>query len=143
MKKEHSLPVFFIGLAWALIGLGYQAIVIRYVPQGAALVAEALGLFLAGSLTGALFLRAVATMKGPMGRGLVIFGYLLFSPVGMMAGLVAPGSLEPVNGGSWLAFFLGAPVVISVTASVAVLIGLGFTGGLAVAVQRIDLGRMA
>jgi hypothetical protein len=143
MKSKNTLTVSLIGGSWILLGLGYQAIVIRYVPAGAALMAEALGLFLAGALTGELYLRAVESIGSPIGRGLVTAGYLMFAPLGMMAGLGAPGSLEPVGSGSWVPFLIGAPVLIMLAATVAVVLGLGFTGGLALAARRVSVGHEA
>lgn len=139
MNSKNTLTVSLIGVSWALIGLGYQSVVIRYVPEGGPLLAEGLGLFLAGAVTGSLFLRALDALDHPLGRMLLTMGYLMFSPLGIMAGLVAPGSLEPISGGSWVPFFLGAPVLIVISATLAVLVGMGFTGGLAMAVQKLNV----
>jgi branched-subunit amino acid transport protein len=138
MKTENALPITLIGFAWPLFGMGYQAIVIRYLPSGAALVAESVGLFLAGALTGALLLTALDAMERKLGRALVVIGYLLFAPVGMMAALIAPAPFEPMGGDSWLTFSLVTPVLIILIASLAVTIGMGFTGGLALAVGRLN-----
>jgi hypothetical protein len=120
--RKNTTPIALIGLAWPLFGLGYQALVI----------------FLAGSVTGALLLVVVEEMKTKMGRMLVTLGYLMFAPVGMMAGLIAPSPFEPIGSESWLTFSLVAPVLIILIASLAVAIGLGFTGGLAIAAQRLN-----
>jgi branched-subunit amino acid transport protein len=138
MNDKNVLPIALIGLAWPLFGLGYQSLVIRYMPTGAALVAEALGLFLAGAVTGALLLSAVDSMDRKMGRALITVGYLMFAPLGMMAALIAPTPFEPIDGGSWLTFSLVTPVLITLIASLAVAIGMGFTGGLALAMGKIS-----
>lgn len=138
MKTKNGLPIMLIGLAWPLFGLGYQSIVIRYLPTGAALAAETVGLFLAGAVTGALLLTALDAMDRKVGRILIGIGYLLFAPLGMMAALIAPVPFEPMGDGSWLTFSLVAPVLIILIANLAVAIGMGFTGGLALAVGRLD-----
>lgn len=139
--KKNTTTIALIGLSWPLLGLGYQALVIHYLPAGAALVAEIVGLFLAGSATGTLLLTVIDEMKTKMGRVLVTLGYLMFAPVGMMAGLIAPSPFEPIGTESWLTFSLVAPVLIILIASLAVAIGLGFTGGLAIAAQRLNSRR--
>ena len=138
MNSKDLLTVFLIGTSWVLIGLGYQALVIQYIPEGASLVVEVLGLFLAGVVTAGIFLRALEALDNPLGRILITIGYLLFSPHGMMVGLIVSGSMEPVGGGISLPFFVGAPLLMTLTATVAVVVGLGFTGGLAVAAQRVS-----
>lgn len=137
MKKRNLLPISLIGLAWTMFGMGYQAIVIHYLPVGLAFLAESIGLLLAGAVTGALLITALDSMDSAVGRILVVMGYIMFAPVGMMAGLVAPGQFEPMGGESWLVFSLVTPVLITLIASISVGIGLGFTGGLALAAQRL------
>lgn len=139
--RKNSTPIALIGLCWPLFGLGYQALVINYLPHGVALLAETVGLFLAGAATGALLLAAVDEMETRTGRVLLTLGYLMFAPLGMMAGLIAPSPFEPIGSESWLTFSLVAPVLIILVASLAVAIGLGFTGGLAIAAQRLNARR--
>jgi len=138
MKIKNGLPITLIGLAWPLFGLGYQSIVIRYLPSGVPLVAESLGLFLAGAATGALLLTVLDAMERKIDRVLVAIGYLMFAPLGMMAALIAPTPFEPSGSGSWLAFLFVAPVLIVLIANLAVAIGMGFTGGLALAAGRLS-----
>jgi hypothetical protein len=140
-KPKNLLPISLIGLAWPLFGLGYQAIVIRYLPDGWGLLAEVLGLFLAGAISGALLLTALDNMAHSTGRVLVLLGYFLFAPLGMMAGLIAPAPFEPIGSESWLTFFIVAPILITLVASLSVSVGLGFTGGLAIAARRLNRGR--
>jgi hypothetical protein len=141
LKTKNLMPIALIGLAWPLFGLGYQAIVIHYLPHGWGLLAEILGLFLAGAITGALLLTALDSMSHSTGRILVMIGYFLFAPLGMMAGLIAPASFEPIGSESWLTFVLVAPVLITLVASLSVSVGLGFTGGLAIAARRLNRER--
>ena len=138
MNSKDTLTVSLIGTSWVLIGLGYQALVIQYIPEGASLVVEGLGLFLAGVVTAALFLRSLEALDNSLSRILITIGYLLFSPLGMMVGLIVSGSMEPMAGGSSLPFVFGAPLLMMLTATLAVVVGLGFTGGLAVAARRVN-----
>ena len=139
--KENYLPIGLIGLAWPLFGLGYQAIVINFLPTGLMLVTGIVGMFLAGAISGALLLAALESMEDSTGRILVMMGYLMFSPLGIMAGLVAPAPLEPVGGNSWFVFLLFAPILMTLIGSMISALGMGFTGGLAMAVSRLGLGR--
>jgi hypothetical protein len=137
MKKSRTVALTLVGISWAFIGMGYMSIQFHYLPEGAALVTETLGLFIAGFLSGAILLSVVENMQNRLGRWLVVFGYLLFAPLGIMAGLLAPGAYEPVEVGSSITFAVLAPVLITITAVMAVGLGIGFTGGVAVAAHRI------
>lgn len=137
MNKKNMPALGLIGLSWTFIGMGYMSIQFHFLPEGPALVTEALGLFLAGYLSAALLLAVVENMENRFGRWLVIFGYLLFAPLGIMVGLLAPGAYEPVHMSTSITFAVLAPVLITITAVMAVGIGLGFTGGLAMAAHRI------
>jgi hypothetical protein len=137
MNKKNMPALILIGLSWTFIGMGYMSIQFHFLPEGPALVTEALGLFLAGYLSAALLLTLVENMENQFGRWLVIFGYLLFAPLGIMVGLLAPGAYEPVQMNTSITFAVLAPVLIMITAVMAVGIGLGFTGGLAMAAHRI------
>jgi hypothetical protein len=137
MYKRNMPALGLIGLSWTFIGMGYMSIQFHFLPEGPALVTEALGLFLAGYLSGALLLAVVETMESKFGRWLVIFSYLLFAPLGIMVGLLAPGAYEPVQMGTSITFAVLAPVLITMSAVMAVGLGLGFTGGLAMAAHRI------
>ena len=137
MNKTNAPALSLIGLSWAFIGLGYMSIQFHFLPDGAALVTEALGLFLAGYLSGALLLSVAENMESKFGRWLVVFGYLMFAPLGIMVGLLAPGAYEPVQMGTSITFAVLAPVLITISAVMAVGLGVGFTGGLAVAAHRI------
>lgn len=139
--RKDALPIALIGLAWPLFGLGYQAIVINYLPSGMMLVVEVVGLFLAGAISGALLLAALDSMKESTGRIMVMLGYLMFAPLGMMAGMIAPAPFEPIGGGSWLTFLLVVPVLMTLVGSMIPALGMGFTGGLALAASRLNLGK--
>ncbi len=137
MNKPNLSALALIGLAWSCLGMGYMSLQFHFLPEGAALVTETLGLFGAGVLTGVLLLSVLDNMETPVGRWLVVFGYLLFAPLGIMAGLLATGPYEPVHIASSVSFALMAPVLIAISAIMAVGLGLTFTGGLAVAAHRL------
>jgi hypothetical protein len=137
--KKNALPIALIGLAWPLFGLGYQAIVIHFLPSGLMLFVEVLGMFLAGAISGAILLTALDSMTESTGRILVMLGYLMFAPLGMMAGLIAPAPLEPIGGGSWVTFSLVTPILMTLIGSLIAALGMGFTGGLAIAASRLNL----
>ena len=137
--RKNILPIALIGAAWPLFGLGYQAIVIHYLPSGLMLVVEVLGMFLAGAISGGLLIAALESMEQSTGRILVMMGYLMFAPLGMMAGLIAPTPFEPIGGGSWFTFILVTPVLMTLIGSMIAALGMGFTGGLALAASRLNL----
>jgi hypothetical protein len=137
MNKSNAPALTLIGLSWAFIGMGYMSIQFHFLPEGMALVTETLGLFLAGFLSGALMLSVAENMESRIGRWLVVVGYLMFAPLGIMVGLLAPGAYEPVQIGSSITFAVLAPVLITISAVMAVGLGIGFTGGLAVAAHRL------
>jgi hypothetical protein len=137
MNKTNTPALTLIGLSWAFIGMGYMSIQFHFLPEGPALITESLGLFLAGFLSGALLLSVIDNMESQLGRWLVVFGYLLFAPLGIMVGLLAPGAYEPVKIAGSITFAVLAPILITICAVMAVGLGLGFTGGLAVAAHRL------
>lgn len=137
MSKKYALVL--MGAAWPLVGLGFHAIYFGTVPSGAAFWAVALGLFLSGSLSMGMFLAVLAGFQTPFSRGLVQLGYLLFAPLGLLAALLAPGPIEASAGFGSATFLLLSPVVITLYAGVAMGIGLGLTGGLAMAAHSLAL----
>ena len=137
MSKKYAIVL--MGAAWPLLGLGFDALHFGTVPSGAGFWAVALGLFLAGSLSMALFLAVLAGFQTAFSRGLIHLGYLLFAPLGLLAALLAPGSIEASAGFNSPSFMLVAPIAITFYASVAIGLGLGVTGGLAVAAHSVAL----
>jgi hypothetical protein len=129
--------ILLIGLAWPFLGLGLMAVHFGYLPSGATLVAEAIGLFLAGILSGCLFMAAHTGLNTPLGRGMIHLGYLLFAPLGLMAGLVAPNSLEAATGISMFTLVVGVPIAIVLYGNLVVAAGLGITGGLAISAKAL------
>lgn len=137
MKKDNYPALLLIGLAWPCFGLGYLGLEFHYVPEGLPLATQAVGLFMAGFLSGLVLLSAMDNMKDRLSRAMVVIGYLLFAPLGLMAGLIAPGAYEPVNMAGSFTFALIAPMMIMIIALVSVGLGIGFTGGLAAVAHRL------
>ncbi len=133
MSKNQRLAILFMGFAWPLVGLGYMALQFGYLPTGLSLFAQGIGLFLAGALSGALYLTVRRVFESSIGAGLINLGYLLFAPVSIMTALVAPGLVE--EAGSPMAFILVTPIMIALYANAAMAAGLGMTGSLAIAAR--------
>ncbi|MEX0787908.1 MAG: hypothetical protein WD906_02390 [Anaerolineales bacterium] len=135
MSKKYAIVL--MGAAWPLVGLGFHSIYFGTVPSGAAFWAVALGLCVSGCLSMALFLAVLAGFQTPFSRGLIHLGYLLFAPLGLLAALLAPGPIEASAGFASATFLLLAPVAITLYSGVTIGIGLGLTGGLAVAAHSL------
>jgi branched-subunit amino acid transport protein len=138
MTKNQRIAILIMGSAWPLVGLGYMALQFGYLPTGLSLFAQALGLFLAGTISGAIYLTIRRVFEKSLGAGLINIGYLLFAPVAIMTALVAPGLVE--EAGSPVAFVLVTPIMIALYANAAMGAGLGMTGSLAI-VARILVDR--
>jgi hypothetical protein len=129
-------PVICFGLAWPFAGLGFSAVNLDYLPTGLSLVAEVLGLFLAGTISGALLLAVLGGVRTRVGKGLVSAGYAMFAPLALMGGLLAPSPFES-GSESPVGLAIMAFLAIVIYASAAIGIGLAFTGGLAVAAHSL------
>ena len=142
MSKNQRIAILIMGFAWPLVGLGYMALQFGYLPSGLSLFAQGIGLFLAGMLSGALYLTVRRVFASNLGAGLINIGYLLFAPVSIMTALVAPGLVE--EAGSPLAFVMVTPIMIAIYANAAMAAGLGMTGSLAIAARiLVDRSRPA
>ena len=135
--NARKMFILLIGLAWPFLGLGLMALHFGYLPSGVTLVAEAIGLFLAGTLSGCLFMAAHTGLNSPLGRSMIHLGYLLFAPLGLMAALVAPNSLEAATGISMFTLVVGVPIAIVLYGNLVVAAGLGITGGLAISAKAL------
>ncbi|TFH36349.1 MAG: hypothetical protein E4G99_05180 [Anaerolineales bacterium] len=133
MRKNQRIAIFIMGFAWPLVGLGYMALQFGYLPSGLSLFAQAIGLFLAGTLSGALYLTVRRVFESSIGAGLINVGYILFAPIAVLTALIAPGLVE--EAGSPVAFILVTPIMICLYATAAMAAGLGLTGSLAIAAR--------
>jgi hypothetical protein len=133
MKNNQRLAILIMGAAWPLVGLGFMALHFGYLPSGLSLFAQGIGLFLAGTLSGALYLTVRRVFESSLGAGLINVGYVLFAPIAIMTALIAPGLVE--EAGSPAAFILVTPIMISLYANAAMAAGLGMTGSLAIAAR--------
>ncbi|MCJ7567580.1 MAG: YbaK/EbsC family protein [Anaerolineales bacterium] len=133
MKKNRRFSLILIGLAWPAVGLGFMALHFGYLPSGLSLIAEAFGLFIAGVLSGLLYLGVRSIFKTKLGVGLVDAGYVLFAPISIMTALIAPGLGEEI--GSPLTFVLISPIMVILYSMAAMAAGLGMTSSLAIVAQ--------
>lgn len=134
--KRNLIPMFFVGLAWPFFGLGYQAIQIGYVPVGAVLFGQVSGMFLAGAASSWILLTLVDGMPEGVERIMVLTGYLLFMPLGILGALAVAVPFEPPAGQPWSALVLAVPFLILLVAMIPVTLGMNLTRYLAVAVHR-------
>ncbi len=137
--KINKAVIGLVGLAWPFLGLGFMAVYFGYLPSGVELVSIGLGLFLAGALSGCLFMIVHANMKRPFGRALIVIGYILFAPLGLMAPLLAPGSIEAATDVSLSTMLVGAPLEILMRGNLAVALGLILMAWLAVFARGIAM----
>jgi hypothetical protein len=135
MMNARKFFILLIGLAWPFLGLGLMALHFGYLPSGSTLVAESIGLFLAGVLSGCLFMAAYSGLDSPLGRGMIHLGYFLFAPLGLMAALVAPSPIESATGISMFTILVATPMAIILYGNLIVAAGLGITGGLALSAK--------
>jgi hypothetical protein len=135
MSMNGKAMVCF-GLAWPFAGLGFSVVNLGYLPSGLPLMAEIAGLFLAGTISGALFLAVLAGIRTRVGKVSVAAGYAMFAPLALMGGLLAPSPFESGTG-SPVGLAIMALLAIVIYASAAIGIGLAFTGGLAVAAHSL------
>lgn len=135
MEKNSKLGIILLGLAWPAIGLGFLALHFNYLPSGLDLVSHAVGLFLAGILSGYLYMAVRRVFASVLSHSLLNIGYLLFAPVGLMAALLAPGMMEVT--GTPSSFVLITPVMIILYSNTAIAAGLGLTGSLAIVARII------
>ncbi|MDF1499120.1 MAG: hypothetical protein P1P76_01435 [Anaerolineales bacterium] len=136
MEKKTKLGIIFLGIAWPAIGLGFLSIHFKYLPSGLNLASQALGLFLAGVLSGLLYLTVRRVFASVLSRSLLNIGYLLFAPVGLMAALLAPGIME--EAGTPSSFMFITPIMIVLYSGTAIAAGLGLTGSLAIVANIVS-----
>jgi hypothetical protein len=136
MDKNNRLGIILLGLAWPAIGLGFLALHFDYLPSGLSLVTHVIGLFLAGVLSGFLYLTVRRVFASVLSRSLLNIGYMLFAPVGLMAALLAPGMME--EAGTPSSFVFVTPLMIVIYSNTAIAAGLGLTGGLAIVANIVS-----
>jgi len=56
MDRNHKVAIILLGFAWPAAGLGFLALQFGYLPSGLNLIAQAVGLFFSGVLSGFLYL---------------------------------------------------------------------------------------
>jgi hypothetical protein len=136
MDKKSRISIILLGLAWPAIGLGFLALHFNYLPSGLSLVSHAVGLFLAGLLSGFLYLSVRRLFASVLSRSLLNIGYVLFAPIGLMAALLAPGMMEEMGPSS--SMLVMTPLMIVLYSNTAIAAGLGLTGSLAIVANIIS-----
>jgi len=132
--KPNVKIMLLAGGAWAFIGLGLMMMHFGYVPPFGEFLAVAVGLLLAGMLTSALLLALLSVQRTMLGRWAVQLSYLFFAPIGLLTALLVPVPLE----GAELAVMLLAPFLTALLASLAVAIGMGLVGLVAVGANQLS-----
>lgn len=132
--KPNVKVMLLAGGAWAFIGLGLMMLHFGYVPPFSEFLAIAVGLLLAGVLTTALLLKVLSVQRTMLGVWAVQLSYLLFAPIGLLTALLAPMPME----GAELALVLLAPFLTALLASLAVALGMGLVGLVAVGAHTIS-----
>jgi hypothetical protein len=136
MDKTKRGALLMIGLAWPAVGLGFMALHFNWLPSGLSLLAEGIGLFLSGIVSGFLFLTVRHVFEDSAGSILVNVGYVLFAPIAIMTALVAPGLGEEY--GSPLSFVLVSPLMIVMYSSAAMAAGMGLTACLGIVTKILS-----
>ena len=143
MDRNHKVAIILLGFAWPAAGLGFLALQFGYLPSGLNLIAQAVGLFFSGVLSGFLYLGVRRVFTSVLSLSLVNIGYLLFAPIGLLASLLAPGLFEEAGAPASMALI--TPIMIVIYSNSAIAAGLGLTGTLAIVAkmiaERIQPGR--
>ncbi len=139
--NSRGLAVVFVGVAWSFLGLGFMAIHFRYLPKGAELVGLATGLFLAGIASGVVFLAFRTGLTTTSTRALLVAGYLLLVPIGLMAGLLAPTTLVDLGAASGTALVLVVPFLVTLYSSLAMASGMLSVAGMGLFLQKVAAWR--
>ncbi len=140
--KSNGFALILVGMAWPFLGLGFTVLHFRHIPDAAEAASIVIGLFLAGVASGAFFLMFRAGLPTTFTRALLVLGYLLFAPLGLMAGLLAPATLAGAGTAESAGWF-SATIFVALYASLAMGPGLMIMSGLGLAVQAFHNWRTA
>ncbi|MBN2555075.1 MAG: hypothetical protein JXA97_03965 [Anaerolineales bacterium] len=136
--KSKSLAALMVGLAWASIGLGFNALHFGYFPSGIELVVFILGMVLGGAGSSLLLMSLLNHFERRFARILIMIGYLLFAPIGLMTAMLMAGSITMQSGIPMLVYLLAGPIPIALFGNLAVGVGLSLTAGLSVMSFRLS-----
>lgn len=138
MNSNKFTAILLTGLMWVFLGIGFFTLYFRYLPEGSRLAVEAVGLFLAGIISGLLYTGVRSLKISRLGTGLVSLGYILFVPVAIMLGLLVSTLINLSDGTLPLRMLILTPIAIALFSNVFVAIGLGFTAGLAASASSLS-----
>jgi len=130
--KSKNLAALMVGLAWASLGLGFNALHFGYFPAGIELVVFIIGMILGGAGSSLLLMALLQRFERRFARTLLLTGYLLFAPLGLMTAMLMAGSITMEAGMPTLIYLLAGPIPIALFGNLAVVVGLSITTGLAV-----------
>ena len=128
-----------MGLAWPFFGFGLMSIIFHYVPEGVALLSHAVGLFLAGALSGVGMLAFQSRKLTPSWGWWIQLNYLLLAPIGILVGLLLPGPLGLEAPEVSFGLFLLVPLLIAIASNLVVTGGLAIMSGIGIGIHRIAL----
>jgi len=131
MSINKVLAIIFTGLTWVFLGIGFYSAYLGYLPAGLDLVVEAVGLFLAGMISGVLYAGIRNLNKSKFGLGLVSAGYILFVPVGILLALLIPPLMNMSDAPVSTRVLILTPFAIALSSNILIAVGLGITAGLA------------
>jgi len=130
--KSRNLAALVVGLAWASLGLGYNALHFGYFPAGVELVVFIIGLILGGAASSLLLMALLQRFERRFARALLLTGYMLFAPLGLMTAMLMAGTITMDAGMPTLVYLIAGPIPIALFANLAVVVGLSIMAGLAV-----------
>jgi len=138
MSGNKILAIIFTGLTWVFLGIGFFSAYLGYLPSGQELAVEAVGLFLAGVISGLLYAGIRTLSKTKFGVGLVSVGYILFVPIGIMLALLVPHLINMSEAPSSLRVLILTPFAIALFSNILIAVGLGLTTGLALSATSLS-----
>jgi hypothetical protein len=138
MSGNKILAVVFTGLTWVFLGIGFFSAYLGYLPAGQELAVEAVGLFLAGVISGLLYAGIRTLSKSKFGVGLVSVGYILFVPVGIMLALLVPHLINMSEAPTSMRVLILTPFAIALFSNILIAVGLGLTTGLALSATSLS-----
>ena len=138
MSGNKILAIVFTGLTWVFLGIGFFSAYLGYLPAGQELAVEAVGLFLAGVISGLLYAGIRTLSISKFGVGLVSVGYILFVPIGIMLALLVPHLINMSEAPTSMRVLILTPFAIALSSNILIAVGLALTTGLALSATSLS-----